>query len=336
MPEMDGIEAFHRIRKKKGMYFKEVPIIALTANAVAGAREMFLAEGFQDFVAKPIELSVLERTLKSFLPEEKISLVEHHISVANPQNDGGAREWKANANSYENQTSQEILDTKHVEPQIVIKDEKVVETKDNKKNDLDLGDIDVEQGITYCGSMEDYLEILELHYKDGKENREKIQKYYEEHDWKNYTILVHGLKSSMKTVGVMKLSDMAKLLEAAGKTNDEKYILDNHHAMMEEYQRILDLLKLKFGSQEDEEEQVLDLEELSEERMEHLLNQFEDAVFTWEENNMRQVIDEMQNYQYHKKAMKEPLQVIYRKIEMSDYMSALDTLKSLVEKWKKG
>ena len=54
------------------------------------------------------------------------------------------------------------------------------------------------------------------------------------------------------------------------------------------------------------------------------------------ENNMRQVIDEMQNYQYHKKAMKEPLQVIYRKIEMSDYMSALDTLKSLVEKWKKG
>ena len=45
---------------------------------------------------------------------------------------------------------------------------------------------------------------------------------------------MHGLKSSMKTVGVMKLSDMAKLLEAAGKTNDEKYILDNHHAMMEE------------------------------------------------------------------------------------------------------
>ena len=336
MPEMDGIEAFHRIRKKKGMYFKEVPIIALTANAVAGAREMFLAEGFQDFVAKPIELSVLERSLKSFLPEEKISLVEHHISVANPQNDEPVREWKANANSYENQTSQVILDTKHVEPQIVRKEEKVVEPKDNKKNDLDLGDIDVEQGITYCGSMEDYLEILELHYKDGKENREKIQKYYDEHDWKNYTILVHGLKSSMKTVGVMKLSDMAKLLEAAGKTNDEKYILDNHHVMMEEYQRILDLLKLKFGSQEDEEEQVLDLEELSEERMEHLLNQFEDAVFTWEENNMRQVIDEMQNYQYHKKAMKEPLQVIYRKIEMSDYMSALDTLKSLVEKWKKG
>ena len=54
MPEMDGIECFHRIRNKKGMYFKDVPIIALTANAVAGAREMFLSEGFQDFVAKPI------------------------------------------------------------------------------------------------------------------------------------------------------------------------------------------------------------------------------------------------------------------------------------------
>lgn len=74
MPGMDGVETAHAIRELDGAYFKEVPIVALTANAVSGAREMFLAEGFQDFVTKPIEMNAMERTLRRWLPEE---LVEH-------------------------------------------------------------------------------------------------------------------------------------------------------------------------------------------------------------------------------------------------------------------
>lgn len=72
MPEMDGVETFHCIRKKTGQYFQKVPIVALTANAIGGAREMFLNEGFNDFVAKPIELSALERVLRKMLPQNKI------------------------------------------------------------------------------------------------------------------------------------------------------------------------------------------------------------------------------------------------------------------------
>ena len=53
MPGMDGVECFHHIRDMSDPYFKKVPIIALTANAIAGSREMFLSEGFNDFVAKP-------------------------------------------------------------------------------------------------------------------------------------------------------------------------------------------------------------------------------------------------------------------------------------------
>ncbi len=73
MPEMDGIEATHEIRKLEGEYYVNVPIIALTANAISGAREMFLAEGFQDFVAKPIEMTAMERVLRKWLPEDCIS-----------------------------------------------------------------------------------------------------------------------------------------------------------------------------------------------------------------------------------------------------------------------
>lgn len=72
MPEMDGVETVQRIRAMEPEYYQNVPIIALTANAVSGAREMFLNEGFQDFLAKPIDIAMLERILKLWLPKDLI------------------------------------------------------------------------------------------------------------------------------------------------------------------------------------------------------------------------------------------------------------------------
>lgn len=70
MPGMDGVETLKQIRTLEIAYCKSVPIVALTANAVSGAREMFLQEGFCDMVAKPVEMSLVERVLQRFLPEE--------------------------------------------------------------------------------------------------------------------------------------------------------------------------------------------------------------------------------------------------------------------------
>lgn len=72
MPGMDGVEATRFIRGLEGSYYKKVPVIALTANAVNGAREMFLSEGFQDFVSKPIEMTAMEQALLKWLPKDKI------------------------------------------------------------------------------------------------------------------------------------------------------------------------------------------------------------------------------------------------------------------------
>ena len=88
MPEMDGVETAHKIRNKPGVYFQNVPIIALTANAIGGAREMFLAEGFQDYVAKPIELSHLERVLRKYIPEEKIIRLENQEEYEESEPEG--------------------------------------------------------------------------------------------------------------------------------------------------------------------------------------------------------------------------------------------------------
>ncbi|MDR0649183.1 MAG: transporter substrate-binding domain-containing protein, partial [Synergistaceae bacterium] len=71
MPEMDGLEATETIRAMEGDYFKTVPIIALTANAISGMREMFLANGFNDYLAKPIEIPKLNEIMERWIPKEK-------------------------------------------------------------------------------------------------------------------------------------------------------------------------------------------------------------------------------------------------------------------------
>ncbi len=89
MPEMDGIDATVAIRKLEGDYYQQLPIIALTANALVGAKELFVKEGMNDFLAKPIEVEKLHEILQKWLPKEKQACViiqeksvkEHNISI---------------------------------------------------------------------------------------------------------------------------------------------------------------------------------------------------------------------------------------------------------------
>ncbi len=72
MPEMDGIDTLKEIRKLEGSLFKELPVVALTANVVSGAREMFLNEGFNGYLSKPLEIESLEKVLNDELPSRLI------------------------------------------------------------------------------------------------------------------------------------------------------------------------------------------------------------------------------------------------------------------------
>ncbi len=85
MPEVDGVEATHIIRRFYTNY-DNVPIIALSANAVDGAEKLFLREGMNDFVPKPIELKVILSALRRWLPKEKIQPVTPHAGSAEAEN----------------------------------------------------------------------------------------------------------------------------------------------------------------------------------------------------------------------------------------------------------
>ena len=76
MGGMDGVEAMKKIRSDVKGVNHETPMIALTANAMSSAKQMFLSEGFDGFVSKPIEIEELERTIRRVLPKNLISYVE--------------------------------------------------------------------------------------------------------------------------------------------------------------------------------------------------------------------------------------------------------------------
>lgn len=306
MPEMDGVETMHRIRDKAGHYYQKVPIIALTANAVPGNREMFLEEGFNDFVAKPLEMSVLERVLRRNLPEEKL-----------------------------------VLHTRDEQQSM----EQQLKESNEKEEKLKIGDLNVEQGLLYCGGPEAYLEILERCFEDGVNERQLLEKLYEEQDWKNYTIRVHGLKSTMQSIGAIPLFEKAKALEMAGKNEDIDYILEWHKDMIAEHIRVMEELehcpKLHHKLPEDvlpsalgQEKAAIDLPKLDDDMLDSLLTEFEAAMYDLNEEEMLLILGKIQEYQYCGASLKEKLALVKKKVEMSDYMSAVDLAYKIREELK--
>lgn len=74
MPEMNGVDTLNALRNMDNDNAKTVPTIALTANVISGAREMFLEAGFCEYISKPIDVKKLENALKTYIPREQLRL----------------------------------------------------------------------------------------------------------------------------------------------------------------------------------------------------------------------------------------------------------------------
>lgn len=231
MPEMDGVETLHKMRQKPGSYFQNVPVIAFTANAIGGAREMFLEEGFDDFIAKPIELSVLERMLRRYIPVQKQLAVKEKAAAKTQDAAGdktGAFEMPAGTADRENDGAPETAGT-------------VQDTKTEAKalEALQQAGINVRQGLAYCGDKEGLREIAGMYHAQGAARCDKLEQLFADRDWKNYVISVHALKSNSRGIGADALADLAYGLEMAGKEGRTEYILEHHGELMEKHARLL-------------------------------------------------------------------------------------------------
>ena len=197
MPEMDGIETLKAFKDMYNHKCQDTPVIALTANAIVGVREMYIQEGFVDYLSKPVEGSDLEVMLRKYIPAEKMQIITEEIREDRQEEQTGETDVTASVSSDYIQSS-EKLDW-----------------------------LDVAMGIKYCADSEEvYREALQEFCDVGQEMRNLIDGAYENEDWKNYTIHVHGLKSSALSVGAKKLAEETAGLEQAGQELQKE---DNAH-----------------------------------------------------------------------------------------------------------
>ena len=214
MPVMDGIEATKHIRAFEDEYYKRLPIIALTANAIVEARAEFEKAGMNDFVGKPINMKEICVTLKKWLPESKVILEKP--------------EYKDDPMDTEINSIYEDIEN-NIDSQINIYNQKG-ETKMGE-----LGALDREVGIQYCGMEELYEEVLNDFYKLIDSKSEKIETLLKDNDIRNYTIEVHALKSTARMIGATELSELAFKMEQAGNANDLDLINAETPRLMEMY-----------------------------------------------------------------------------------------------------
>ncbi|MDE5893454.1 MAG: response regulator [Acetatifactor sp.] len=324
MPEMDGVETLHRIRQKPGAYYQKLNVIAFTANAIGGAREMFISEGFNDFIAKPIELSVLDRILRRYIPAQKqIAITDNSYTGDDKKADEESKTEKSG------RTPSDREDFKALE-------------------ELGNAGIHVNQGIAYCGDKEGFREIAGIFHAEGGKRKALLQQYFEKRDWKNYVITAHALKSNSRGIGADDLSDLAMKLEMAGKENRIDYILEHHRELIDAHDTLLNILAgnsfiYPKGNKEDELTDKKDMagvqtakedesaegpRELDGQAVTRLTALLGEKLSSFESEGLSDILEELAECQYHGKPLRELADEIRRLADDFDFLGASEALEA--------
>jgi CheY-like chemotaxis protein len=203
MPGMDGLEAVRIIRNEiPGGYGKEVPIIALTANALAGNKEMFLANGFNDYISKPIDIMQLDTVLNTWVRDK--------------------------------QNAETLKEAETESPAAVKKQADAPLIPDG----FEVEGIDLIQGRERYNGEGPYLEILRSWHLHTPALL-KILRGLSLETLPEYTVTVHGLKGSSYGIFASGIGDKAEELEQAAKARNFTRVESENPAFIESVDRLL-------------------------------------------------------------------------------------------------
>ena len=224
MPIMDGTQTMRHIREQENGMNIDTPVICLTADAVSGARNKYLEEGFTDYLSKPVESSTLEAALIKYLPGEKIVLHDESESEADEE----ISQEKSELEEFYSHTS----------------------------------GLSYSEAIKNCATEAILAKTLQQFYNSINNNLHDIEKFFTEEDIHNYTIKVHALKSSARLIGAQELSSQAAYLEDCGNANDIDSIKDLTPDLLANYKSYLEKLSPLYAK--DDNAEVIDVEKLHE------------------------------------------------------------------------
>ena len=250
MPGMDGIETLQEMKKMTDNLNKDTPVISLTANAISGAREQYIAAGFQDYLTKPINSAQLENLIVKYLPPDKI---------------------KSADNSAQAEDVEEVAIPQWLK---------------------DVDSLNTKEGVEHCGSVEAYLDALEVFANAINTAADEIEKYYNNGDWKNYTTKVHALKSSSKVIGADELSEKARRLEDAGNSGYIDEIKQDNEPLLKLYRSYADKLKPLIQVEEDNSDKPL----IDEAELAEAFEAMRDAAATFDYDSMMFIFQSLDEY----------------------------------------
>ena len=259
MPIMDGIEATKAIRRLADAkpYLKDVPIIAISANTVAEMGELFLANGMNDIIEKPIEFKTICKKLEYWLPKDKIEYLDKDEQLEDNKT-----------------TSKEEVEINKV--------------NDNKQ--LKLEGIDVELGIKYSGSEELFYKLLSDFYKLIDMKSTKLEKCLSDNMIRDYTIEVHALKNVARMIGAMSLSEEFEMLEKFGNNENMVGLIRETPFVIKHYRKYKNILKA-FSEIDDKNKKKGDANIIK-----ALLQKIIDAVDNFDIDSLDSTLSELEGY----------------------------------------
>jgi CheY-like chemotaxis protein len=269
MPEMDGIEATRIIRNEIGNpCARQAAIVALTANAVAGNREMFLANGFTDFISKPIDINQLDMVLNRWIRDKQSDAV---LKAAEEQ------------------------DTERVEAGLG-RGETDEEGKWLLRHPVEGIDFTAAL-ILYGNSGAAYIPILKSFVSHTPFLLEKMDTYLESSST-DYTVEVHGLKGICSAIGAVVMGEAARELEFASKEGNFDLVRRKHGSLRSAALELTERLKILL-----EKWDASRPEQRKEKRAEpdrELLGKLSEATAAFNSNETEEVLEKLEQYRYER------------------------------------
>ncbi len=267
MPVMDGVQTLHAIRALEGNPSRDIPVIALTANAVAGARELYLKEGFQDYLTKPIDADKFENMLIEYLPSNVVYLTHNR----------------------------EINDAYGVE--------EVANELSIRESQLYLMGFNIRNGLKYMGGDKAlYGKVLQDFHSILQEKEEALKDFLKKGDMPGYMIIVHSLKGNARNVGADDLADEAFELEKMAKAGQLEDVTVRSPILFSMMSAMRNSLKIYLDDEEKQEvrnetQEVTEIEKITEDDWRMALHELADRLDDFDGETALYKIRELKRYE---------------------------------------
>jgi CheY-like chemotaxis protein len=214
MPGMDGIEAVAAIRALDETRFKVLPIVALTANAVFGMREMFLENGFTDYLAKPIEITKLDEIMTKWIPPDK------RVRRTNPDPVyPGGDLFVPSGTAAPASGNPEIRETEII----------------------NIAGVDIPAGMKNSGSASwsDYCDVLSLFCQDVTNRLEFLRNIPQKEGIAYFRTQVQAIEGAAASIGATETAEKAGRLEEAGKNSSPNALREDIRGFTAELETLI-------------------------------------------------------------------------------------------------